>query len=215
VTYRKAPKRKKTNKDDVKADSAIGDSVTSSHLVNEPEALNPGHLGDEAKSQDRPRVVSHSQQSMHNMAVPQVIFENNRHIIPENLFRMAPRASTPDPWMDTSYHRRNQSDTGPTSEDCPKRPPMQQHSSWGVTTINRKLQEEVLRQVFAPPPIHHRSRHGHRQPHRAIPRKPRSSGSQDIASSAPSMRRNSTDVTELHRAVVHLRAALQLRVQTV
>lgn len=35
---------------------------------------------------------------------------------------------------------------------------MQQHS-WGYTTVNRKLQEQVLRDVFSPPVIHRHERH--------------------------------------------------------
>lgn len=142
-------------------------------------------------------MVSHSQQVT---PVPQVIFENNRHIIPDNLFRVPPRSTTPDPWMknaqfSSQYHRRNQSDFAIPSEGQ-TRPPMQHHSSWGVTTINRKLQEEVLRQVFAPPPIHHRSRHHH---HNGISARRKGAESpQSIAGSAPSIRRNSTDVTGLH-----------------
>lgn len=75
---------------------------------------------------------------------------------------------------------------------------MHQHTSWGVTTINTKLQEEVLRQVFAPPVIHHRHRHAHHQHNHQgpIPRKLRAD-SKGIAASAPSMRRNSTDISEL------------------
>jgi inositol-hexakisphosphate kinase len=33
------------------------------------------------------------------------------------------------------------------------------HSSWGATVINRKLQEQVLREVFSPPPPHRPHRH--------------------------------------------------------
>lgn len=196
MTYRKAPKKKKTVKDGAKTDTATGETASQTAVSNASTHLEPQRVGEEEQPESRPRVISHSMQST---AVPQVIFENNRHIIPENLFRMPPRSATPDPWMDSTYHRRNQSDTGPfSSDERPTRPPMQQHSSWGVTTINTKLQEEVLRQVFAPPPIHHRQRHGHRQHHhRPVPRKLRSD-SQGIAGSAPSMRRNSTDVSELH-----------------
>ncbi|ORY06508.1 hypothetical protein BCR34DRAFT_604184 [Clohesyomyces aquaticus] len=194
VTYRKAPKRKRTGKDKIKGEaenSELGNAEPmSSKQVSGPSSQNGG-------SEDQPRIVSHSQ---HNMPVPQVIFENNRHIIPDNLFRMAPRSATPDPWMGNSslppgFHRRNQSDIGFMSEKSHTRPPISQHTSWGVTTINTKLQEEVLRQVFAPPPIHHRHRHGNH--HHSISSKMRAE-SQSIVGSAPVMRRNSTDIAELH-----------------
>ncbi|KAF2656556.1 SAICAR synthase-like protein [Lophiostoma macrostomum CBS 122681] len=200
VTYRKAPKRRKTIKDKTKLDNGTSDPGSQSNLDPASSRQDMG-LAAVEHAEERPRVVSHSQQSM---PVPQVIFENNRHIIPENLFRVPPRSSTPDPWMGTSspsqYHRRNQSDIGFLSDKSPTRPPIQQHSSWGVTTINTKLQEEVLRQVFAPPQIHHRHRHGHHHQHHvqaAIPARKLRAESQGIAVSAPSMRRNSTDVSEL------------------
>lgn len=192
VTYRKAPKKKKSQKEKSKADAPTA-SASESNAASRPESTAPGKSGNEPQ----PRMVSHSQQIM---PVPQVIFENNRHIIPDNLFRVPPRSTTPDPWMKNTsfppqYHKRNQSDyeiasTGPT------RPPIQHHSSWGVTTINRKLQEEVLRQVFAPPTIHLRQRHHH---HHGIP--PRRTGGeppQSLVGSAPTVRRNSTDVSGLH-----------------
>ncbi|KAF2255573.1 SAICAR synthase-like protein [Trematosphaeria pertusa] len=195
VTYRKAPKRKKTNKDKAKVDagnSASASQTTADPASSRPESTAPSHGG---TVDDLPRMVSHSQQSM---PIPQVVFENNRHIIPDNLFRVPPRSATPDPWTGNSffpsqYHRRNQSDIGFTYGKNQTRPQMKQQSSWGVTTINRKLQEEVLRQVFAPPPIHHRHRHHH---HGMPPRRLKVD-SHSIAGSAPSMRRNSADVSEV------------------
>ncbi|CAI6251876.1 unnamed protein product [Periconia digitata] len=186
VTYRKAPKKKKSDKDKANPDTSLqGDSnTTSDQHPNQADSTGNQH-----------RVVSHSQQST---SIPQVIFENNRHIIPDNLFRLPPRSSTPDPWnrnasFPSQYHRRNQSDFGLLSEQSPTRPPMHQHNSWGVTTINRKLQEEVLRQVFAPPPIHHR----HRSHHHGLAARMVRPETQSVVGSAPSMRRNSTDVSKV------------------
>ena len=195
VTYRKAPKRKKTLKDKGKADADITESASQSN-VDPPSEKRPGTPDNGADNEDRPRLVSHSQQTM---SIPQVVFENNRHIIPPNLFRVPPRPSSPDPWTGgpsllSKLHRMNHSDVGLVSEKSPERPSMHHHSSWGVTTINTKLQEEVLRQVFAPPPIHHRHRHPH---HHGIPSRIRAE-SHNIAGSAPALRRNSTDVTDLH-----------------
>lgn len=186
VTYRKAPKRKKT-KDKSKGDAVVPTDADAS--------VDNNHDGRNEKDRAQPRIVSHSQQIT---AVPQVVFENNRHIIPENLFCLPPRRSaTPDPWTGSSYsqyHRRNQSDAGFSATGSPNRPPLRQQSSWGVTTINRKLQEEVLRQVFAPPPIHHRQRHHHH--HNSLPHRS-GAESHGITSSAPSLRRNSADVSEI------------------
>lgn len=177
VTYRKAPKKKKvkdkssTTKDKTNSSTAASDTLQ--------------------REEDQPRMVSHKQQVM---PVPQVIFENNRHIIPDNLFRVPPRSATPDPWMTAPYnHRRNQSDFE-LSTSGSARPPIQHHSSWGVTTINRKLQEEVLRQVFAPPTIHQRPRHHHHH-HSMSPRRNVADSHQSLVGSAPTIRRNSTDVS--------------------
>ncbi|KAI4708366.1 hypothetical protein J4E89_006990 [Alternaria sp. Ai002NY15] len=192
VTYRKAPKKKKVAKDKAKSDAAPTASATQSESASRQASKAPEDRG----NAEQPRVVSHSQQIM---PIPQVIFENNRHIIPDNLFRVPPRSTTPDPWMRNAsllqqQHRRNQSDYGHISTS-PSRPPLQHASSWGVTTINRKLQEEVLRQVFAPPTIHHRPRHHH---HGISARKTGGDVPQNVAGSAPTIRRNSTDVAGLH-----------------
>jgi inositol-hexakisphosphate kinase len=192
VTYRKASKKKKP-KDKGTSDAAGSTSVTQKDAGSKQE---PAAANQPSQAQDQQRMVSHKQQVM---PVPQVIFENNRHIIPDNLFRLPPRSATPDPWMHPRnyllpHHRRNQSEYD-LSKSSETRPPMQHHSSWGVTTINRKLQEEVLRQVFAPPTIHHRHRH---HSHHAIPSRRLGSESQQSAvGSAPSPRRNSTDVSAL------------------
>ncbi len=193
VTYRKASKKKKTQKDKTKPDanSVPSESQTNASSRQESFASNDSH------SQNQPRVVSHSQQAT---PIPEVIFENNRHIIPDNLFRVPPRSATPDPWMgnplsSSQYHKRNMSHYELTSTS-PTRPQMQHHSSWGVTTINRKLQEEVLRQVFAPPTIHHRHRHHHHHHHHHTMHSHRRVGEppQSTVGSAPSMRRTSAGV---------------------
>ncbi|KAH6614979.1 hypothetical protein C7974DRAFT_403027 [Boeremia exigua] len=190
VTYRKAPKKKKKDKAKTDTDSAAPATQPSDARKDGTQITSQ-----DAKTEDQPRVVSHSQQQM---PAPQVIFANNRHIIPDNLFGVPPRSATPDPWMgngsfSSQYHRRNQSVQDYSSNGA-DRPPMRHHSSWGVTTINRKLQEEVLRQVFAPPTIHHRQRHHH---HGIGTRRLGSDSTQSMAGSAPSMRRNSTDVSVL------------------
>ncbi|KAH3952670.1 kinase [Parastagonospora nodorum] len=197
VTYRKAPKKKKPK------DKGTGDAATSvSASQKEPGLKQESATADQpAQAQDQQRMVSHKQQIM---PVPQVIFENNRHIIPDNLFRVPPRSATPDPWMNSRnysppHHRRNQSEYD-LSTPSDTRPPMHHHSSsWGVTTINRKLQEEVLRQVFAPPTIHHR--HRHHSHHGISARRLGAESQQSAVGSAPNPRRNSTDVAALQTGI--------------
>ena len=189
VTYRKAPKKKKKDKTKTDADT-VSSAKTQDIAQDGAEVASP-----EKKAEDQPRVVSHSQQQM---PAPQVIFANNRHIIPDNLFGVPPRSATPDPWtggiFSSQYHRRNQSFQGYSTSSA-ERPPMKHHSSWGVTTINRQLQEEVLRQVFAPPTIHHRQRH------HIGSRRSGNDSTQSMAGSAPSPRRNSTDVSIIQQGL--------------
>ncbi|KAI9367086.1 hypothetical protein BJX61DRAFT_354866 [Aspergillus egyptiacus] len=95
--------------------------------------------------------------------VPKVIFENNRHIIPVDLFFSHGRPRTADPtalsgnsysqlgMMANGHNRKN------GSLDKNFSPPVKK--TWGATTVNRKLQEQVLREVFSPPAIHHHRRH--------------------------------------------------------
>ncbi|KAF1984754.1 SAICAR synthase-like protein [Aulographum hederae CBS 113979] len=202
VTYRKAPKRKKTTVNDGKATDAGGNKPTADGLKGKAEDGPNGLLTSPDKKADQPRMVSHSQQAM---PVPQVIFENNRHIIPENLFRVPPRASTPraqasDPSLLSQMHKRNLSET-PFSENSrrgsdegsPSRPLIKQHASWGATTVNRKLQEQVLREVFTAPKIYHHHRHDRN--HHGLPaRKARRSS--NVATSVPhGTRRGSADIT--------------------
>lgn len=107
--------------------------------------------------------------------LPQVVFENNRHIIPENLFRFS--ASAPSSSKSSVNGEKSASfghgvghgsdgggtevgGTGPGG-DGSLRPAPKSLSSWGATSVNRKLQEQVLREVFGPPPMHtHHHSHG-------------------------------------------------------
>jgi inositol-hexakisphosphate kinase len=110
----------------------------------------------------QPRIVSHSQQSI---SIPQVIFEQNRHIIPENLFRVPPAPTSPAQLSPHSRDPRRLSYSRPLnpiesiSRDSSPRPHIK---TWGSTRVNRRLQEQVLREVFAPPMIH---RHRHHARH--------------------------------------------------
>ena len=118
------------------------------------------------------RVVSHSQQ---NEPVPQVIFANNRHIIPDDLFssRTHPDSSRASSTVSTHSGGSNGHDRQSTSQNqhadeliaasrSPTRPSLhKQHPSWGATTVNTKFKDNILREVFAPPQIqHHNRRHG-------------------------------------------------------
>lgn len=152
-----------------------------------------GEAEGEAKKEEEPqqRIISHSQKSTN--AVPQVIFENNRHLIPDNLFRVPPRSVTPDHaksryMSPTSSNGHSDFDGTP---DGLRRPTLKQHTSWGYTTVNRKLQEQVLRDVFSTPVIHRHDRRPKHHSSRSLRRLP--DGMKE--SLAPLARHSSADVS--------------------
>ncbi|GIJ86261.1 hypothetical protein Asppvi_005147 [Aspergillus pseudoviridinutans] len=114
--------------------------------------------------------------------IPKVILENNRHIIPADLFMRCQRPRTAD--CATSGSRRSlngshasggkQSIGGSTAGSISAPTLDKPIARWGATTVNRKLQEQVLREVFSPPAIHHHRRHA--RGHLNLPRTSSDSG---------------------------------------
>lgn len=171
MTFRKAPKRKKTSLIDITTDTSTP----------EPSPGAAAGAGDAAKKTDSglpegskqpDRVVSHSQQPG---PVPHVVLANNRHIIPDSLFVRSssePRVllrndvdranfsqHAPEKVLSTSSAGFDSND--PSDQDVRARPSVHQSkSSWGATKVNTKLKDQVLREVFAPPIIHRHHRHG-------------------------------------------------------
>ena len=176
VTYKKGSRRKKKKRvEGEPSPDAVG-------------TLSPGDRDDKkpANSQSTeqiehrpsPRVISHNAKAeTQDEAIPQVIYANNLHIIPDNLFTNPSHTATlsPDTALksdsasngsierprSTTYGQGYQ-ESAERSIASPKRPPHKQHPSWGATTVNTKLKEQVLREVFSPPPIHHYRRHHRR-----------------------------------------------------
>lgn len=153
VTYRK-DKRKQ-------ADSEEDSKDVNGHSASEPNGDSAQQEGHKAEAESQQRIISHSQKASN--AVPQVTFENNRHLIPDNLFRVPPRSLTPD-YAKRRFSSSPKSSFVSHSEDSGaantlQRPSLQQQDSWGYTMVNRKLQEQVLRDVFSPPVIHRHERH--------------------------------------------------------
>ena len=118
---------------------------------------------------EQPRIFSQSQKQIPGIT-PKVILENNRHIIPADLFSRHQRPRTADgATMSNKYrfpvgdHVSNQPKS--SNNDVEKQKLLdtsiskKPNISWGATTVNRKLQEQVLREVFSPPAIHHHRRH--------------------------------------------------------
>lgn len=94
--------------------------------------------------------------------VPKVILENNRHIIPVDLFSGHKRPRTADAAVPAAQPLSHQTGMNSTKYDngtTESTPPTPVKKTWGATSVNRKLQEQVLREVFSPPAIHHHRRH--------------------------------------------------------
>lgn len=152
VTFSKGPKRPKNKPDE----TAIENGTASSTSPKNGTEKTP-QVSKETKDAESPRIFSQSQVTG---VIPKVILENNRHIIPLDLFTSS---GSPDSG-DTSRTRQTAGydDVAlkSASSSSPNPPPLKRHgASWGATTVNTKLQEQVLREVFAPPPIHHHRRH--------------------------------------------------------
>ena len=180
VTYRKAPKSKKPDggsevaSTDIAAEPSPGSTRAGpeSGLMSPDESQNELHPEPKLQdSEDSPRTVSRSQ---HTGPVPQVIFANNRHIIPETMYPLPSPTNQPSSGISTnSYNPQVDSKTSGRQVDSSSsegqvngqeaRPSLHKHNaSWGATTVNTKLQEQILREVFGPP-IRRRHRGGHRK----------------------------------------------------
>ncbi|KAK5165424.1 inositol polyphosphate kinase kcs1 [Saxophila tyrrhenica] len=151
VTYRKEQKKRK------QTPSEDGANTPSGGLG--PSEVEAGKADKQAATQEQPRIISHSQQAP--TTIPQVIFENNRHLIPEDLFGLPRRSMTPDLQRTISTPP---SRPGGGSDDEASgsgyRPYLKAkaHSSWGYTTVNDHLRDRVLREVFMDPIIHRHNR---------------------------------------------------------
>ena len=176
VTYRKAPRRKKRKfmeEDDARNGSRTSNSNGKSAPAGAPEKL------EQLKATTPTRIISHSVKEEPHDEVPQVIYANNLHIIPDNLFRTSHqsnanrwlsndnRASSTgrDPVADSAEVNRDASDSD-LQPNPPDKPLLEHHPSWGATRVNTQLKEQVLREVFSPPPIHHQNRRSGRHPNK-------------------------------------------------
>ncbi|KAF1817277.1 SAICAR synthase-like protein [Eremomyces bilateralis CBS 781.70] len=184
VTYRKPSKRRKTEQEQPAGEGESKDPAR------QDEGLPLKHL-----VKNQPRIVSHQQAGAHAQ-VPQVILENNRHIIPEDLFGF-PRQRGRNESLLTQLHRGDDDaalDTSTSTDSSPSRLAMRQNAIWGATTVNRKLQEQVLREVFSPSPVH---RHSKRE--RTHPKVRAFKEAQSFsAASSMSDRRSSIDSSNIH-----------------
>ena len=169
MTFRKASKVKKpTQEGEVASADGFADS-SPSHEHSGREGSHPSsdkdhgelNTGTEPRhSEDTSRTVSRSQQVG---PIPQVIFANNRHIIPENMYPLPLRTNGPSATTSASNDNARFDPSAPRARGDDSalidlantqeaRPSLHKHNaSWGATTVNTKLQEQILREVFGPP----------------------------------------------------------------
>lgn len=145
------------------------------HGAKQPESV----VADDLPPPEAPepqRIFSQSQKHVSGI-IPKVILEDNRHIIPVDLFSRSQRPRTADSATQGKYGFANDKDMANeilsrsnSVEGMPSTVPLKHMKTWGATTVNRKLQEQVLREVFSPPAIHHHRRHA--RGHYTVPKNP-------------------------------------------
>lgn len=150
VTFQRKPRRKSTIRKDETADKR-----------------QPGSNGSNEAGQTTSapaRVISQSLASS-NVPIPTVTFDDNWHILPRNLLQ-------PSPVLDPAHRRSTSlskiSPGSPTSSKVPVRPHMEERpNSWGATTVNKRLRNEVFNDAFLKQPIEVQK---HRRPYqRPVP----------------------------------------------
>lgn len=167
VTFQKQPRRKSVSKKEEQVaaerkrllDAAAAEEMAASNGTDNLAVTNgTGLNGTVAPS----RVIS---QSLANTAlqIPTVTFDDNKHILPRSLLQ-----PTPPPEY---FRRRSSSSAKMQQAQYPphKRPQMDNRpNSWGATTINKRLRNEVFNDAFLKQPVEVQK---HRRPHqRSIPR---------------------------------------------
>ncbi|KAI9892354.1 MAG: hypothetical protein M1814_001555 [Vezdaea aestivalis] len=178
VTFKKSTKRKKKKGKSSpgkgqEAKVKLDHSERADQLSQETHrnSASPSHL----QSPSQPRLVSHSQLTL---PTPRVVFENNRHIIPENLFGTPPEFFTSGPSLPSTpgeprqtFRPQNVSLGSTTRAGELSRPPLEKHHhpSWGATSVNHQLQAQVLREVFSSPTIRHNAHHKYSRSHISVP----------------------------------------------
>ncbi|XXG97769.1 hypothetical protein Hte_004080 [Hypoxylon texense] len=181
VTFQKQPRRKST----IKRDDGHAPERKISEHDDQPNGSGTADQGtvqgldtsDKDEQHHHRRIVSQSLQSSQN-PVPTVTFVDNRHILPRSLLR--PAASSNGNGRPRSAYaavgQQHKFSTGTHMSDkdavLAARPSLEDRhaNSWGATTVNKRLRNEVFNDAFLKQPI---AVHKHRRPashQRSIPR---------------------------------------------
>lgn len=162
VTFQKQPRRKST----VRKDDGLGLERRSSGLDTPPSKdespgldvpQSPGLAPTEQK--EHRRIISQSMQTT-QIPIPTVTFVDNQHILPRSLLQ--PSSSGHSPRLRSASEAAVQelaeaSDDTKSSETGPlvRRPTLEPRhaNSWGATTVNKRLRNEVFNDAFLKQPI--------------------------------------------------------------
>ena len=167
VTFQKQPRRRSTaKKEDVpQLDHAQTSQDVQSNGNGEKPEKQPTQNLRKVRDQEptHRRVVSQSLQSAH-IQRPTVTFVDNRHILPRSLLQPSPLSPV------GSGRRKSKSDFGSElprdivgqstqkqeyGVPFPRRPNLEERhaNSWGATTVNKRLRNEVFNDAFLKQPV--------------------------------------------------------------
>ncbi|RDA94606.1 hypothetical protein CP533_2468 [Ophiocordyceps camponoti-saundersi (nom. inval.)] len=172
VTFQKLSRRKSAAKKDdsaaVDRRKAIGEATKEIMSEANRDSLANGSNSGNGNGVARPvvsvRVVSQSLAGS-SLQIPTVTFDDNKHILPRNLLQ--PTAS-PEFFRRRSVSTDAVDPTPPRPSSLPRPVLDERPNSWGATTINKRLRNEVFNDAFLKAPVEVQK---HRRPHqRAIPR---------------------------------------------
>lgn len=127
---------------------------------------------DNAKPQpEQVRIISQSMQHPSLVPIPTVTFADNRHIIPKSFLQPHPHMVDPqrrskslgETVPDTQVDAGQTSSLPSQDNNTPSRPDLSSKhaNSWGATTINKKLRNQVFGEAFLQQPI---PIHRHKKP---------------------------------------------------
>ncbi|KAI1329388.1 hypothetical protein F5Y16DRAFT_108710 [Xylariaceae sp. FL0255] len=177
VTYQKQPRRKSTIRKEEGFDTGgvLEDSAAQPNGKN-GTTVGKRSLSDGRDDENHRRIVSQSLQSGH-IPIPTVTFVDNQHILPRSLLQPAGYSGLKERPKSASAATTRENDMFmPSSNDSlpqTNRPSLDDRhaNSWGATTVNKKLRNEVFNDAFLKRPI---AVHKHQTPashHRSVPRR--------------------------------------------
>lgn len=209
VTFQKRNRRKSTARRDEQATQErklLEEGGVGADLKSSGGQAEPMDIGVEMPKMQNghTRVISQSLQST-QLPVPTVTFVDNQHILPRNLLQPSqPGLSIVKRFRSTSAsvqemqsNRKGDSISG-NGRISAVRPSLEERhaNSWGATTVNKRLRNEVFNDAFLKNPItiqRHRRAHHRSLPRRAIPHATRPAATKPVPINARDSSGHATD----------------------